>query len=272
MTRYKIILPALIAASAIAPVASFADEWDDEPELVDNNTARISDREADEWGDVGSESTENTDASVQENAIGGWEFSIQGAYLLAQDPIFKNAPSDYEIDTYGVALSLMKTTPSQSVGLEGGGFLVVSAGTAEIKTGSSYYYGNFYSDCTQIDVMFGGKLGLRFSGKDLNSPSFSIGAMLGADFRHMKIEKKSPLPYYDPDVSGSDSGSGFGFFYGIYASGEIPLGENFALTASVNYVCTQNTAWYDTQNTAWYEYEVGDVGYLMATAGCVFRF
>lgn len=266
MTDYKIALLALVAASAIISVPVFADEWDDEPEPIDNNTARISDREADEWGDANANSDNNAGTSDQ-NVLGGWEFAIQGAYLLAQDPIFKDTSSDYEIDMGGLALTFMKTTPGQNFGIEYGGMLVVSAGTAEVQTGSSLYYGNLYDDLTQVEVMIGGKLGFRFSGGDLNSPSFSIGAMAGADYRYGKLEKKSPLPWYDSEFSGSEDGSGVGFFYGVYASGEIPLCENFALTASVNYVCTQNTGWWEGKEDA-----AEDLGYLMATAGCVFRF
>lgn len=293
MLKEKTLLSALVAAAVMISVPAFADDWEDDYEnerdsrrvesrrsrdrayddYEDRETRRSSrsrdrdyddyedrdsrrsrrsrDRDYDEWGDS-DRAYDNSPAEASETTISGWEFSIQGAYLMAQDPLFKGAGSDYEIDMAGLAMTFMKTTSGQSVGLEGGGMLVVSAGTAEVDGYSSSI------EWTQVDVMFGGKLGLRFSDANPNSPSLSVGAMLGADYRYVKYEMSG---YY----SRSDDGSGVGLFYGAYISGELPLSEKFAIRASVNYLCTQNDGWYEDSSAC------EDVSYLMATAGVVFR-
>lgn len=258
MTKAKTLLPALVAASSMVSMPAFADDWDDDFDSADKQQQVESPRSR-ERAVAAEESAEPAQSS-----FGGWELSIQGAYLLASDPLEKGAPSDFEIDMGGVNINIMKTTPGQGIGLEYGVMFVVAGGTADgdFRDEQGIKYSR---ELTQIETMAGARVGVRFSGSETTSPSFSLGAMAGVDWRYVKVEYTDKDRYEDTLDSGEDDGSGVGFFYGVYASGELPLSENFGLTASVNYLFTQNDEWIDDSSAA------EDVGYLMATVGVVFR-
>lgn len=257
MIKKQILLTALIAASATIAVPAFADDWDD-----DFDAAAGKSQQAEAPRSRSSAAEESSVDSAQNSS--GWEFSIQGAYLLASDPLAKGASSDFEIDMGGVNINIMKTMPGQNVGLEYGLMFTVAAGTAD----GDWDYGQGITcstELTQIETMAGARVGVRFSGSDTTSPSFSLGAMVGVDWRYLKEETKAKDRYNASLPTLEDSGSGVGFFYGVYASGELPLSDHFGLTASVNYIFTQNDGWAEDSSVA------EDVGYLMATVGVVFR-
>lgn len=234
-------LPAiLIAASAMLAIPSFAANCNcgNESESVRSTRCSESRRSA----------THEFEEPV-ENVADSWEFSIQGAYLMASDSLIRYY--DWEVDMVGVTANFMKSTPG-TIGPEFGGMLTFAVGRADVD--GDYSWEDY--ELTQYEFMVGGKVGVRFAGSREYSPSLSLGVMFGLDYRYIKL-----LSDYD----GSDDGSGIGFFYGVYAAGEVPLSDHVALTASVNCVCTQNDDWIE------YEELAEDVVYLMFTVGVAFR-